>query len=164
MMYKFAIFFFVSMFSFGQEIKTDSLKNHPLDNTTIIENKLSISEDSLKIDSNASDSLKTDLVLNNNLFKKNVLATYYAKKFNGRKTANGQIFSNNKLTAAHKKLPFGTKLLVTNEKNGKSVIVTVNDRGPFGKNKEIDLSHKAFLAICNHQKEGIIKVNLEILK
>ena len=154
MMYRYIFLFFVSFFSLAQQSATDALNQKHLNKNPL---------DELIFDQ-VKDSTKIDTLSNKNLFKKNVLATYYAKKFNGRKTASGQIFSNDKLTAAHKKLPFGTKLLVTNEKNGKSIIVTVNDRGPFGKGKEIDLSHKAFLAICNHKNEGLLRVNIEILE
>ena len=70
-------------------------------------------------------------------------ASFYAKEFNGRKTANGEIFSNAKYTCAHPTLPFGTKLKVTNKANGKSCMVTVNDRGPYAKGRIIDLSKKA---------------------
>lgn len=70
-------------------------------------------------------------------------ASYYADKFNGRKTANGEIFQNSKLTAAHKTLPFGTRVKVTNLNNGKSVKVRINDRGPFVSGRMIDLSKSA---------------------
>lgn len=70
-------------------------------------------------------------------------ASFYADKFNGRKTANGERFSNSKLTAAHKTLPFGTKVKVTNLSNGKTVKVRINDRGPFVAGRMIDLSKKA---------------------
>ena len=70
-------------------------------------------------------------------------ASYYAAKFNGRKTASGEKFRNSKLTAAHKTLPFGTKVKVTNVKNGQSVKVRINDRGPFVAGRIIDLSKKA---------------------
>ncbi|MBK9730633.1 MAG: septal ring lytic transglycosylase RlpA family protein [Chitinophagaceae bacterium] len=70
-------------------------------------------------------------------------ASFYASKFDGRKTANGEIFSNKKLTAAHLTLPFGTLLRVTNLKNNKSVVVRVNDRGPYVKSRIIDLSRAA---------------------
>jgi rare lipoprotein A len=154
MMFKYLFLFFVSFFSFGQLTETDTLNYNSLQNK--ISNHL--------ISPHVVDSLKIDSLSNRNLFKINVLASYYAKKFNGRRTASGETFSNHKFTAAHKTLPFGTKLLVTNEKNGQSVIVTVNDRGPFGKSKEIDLSHKAFLAICNHKNEGLLRVNIEVLE
>lgn len=70
-------------------------------------------------------------------------ASYYASKFDGRKTANGEIFSNKKLTAAHLTLPFGTLVRVTNLKNNRSVVVRINDRGPYIKSRIIDLSRAA---------------------
>lgn len=70
-------------------------------------------------------------------------ASYYADKFQGRKTANGETFRQSKKTAAHKTLPFGTKVTVKNLTNGKTVKVRINDRGPFVKGRTIDLSKKA---------------------
>ncbi len=70
-------------------------------------------------------------------------ASYYAKSFQGRKTANGETFRQGRRTAAHKTLPFGTKVRVTNLKNGKTVKVRINDRGPFVSGRVIDLSRKA---------------------
>ena len=70
-------------------------------------------------------------------------ASYYAKKFNGRRTASGQKFRNSRLTAAHRTLPFGTKVTVINLRNGKSVKVKINDRGPFVSGRIIDLSRRA---------------------
>ncbi len=70
-------------------------------------------------------------------------ASYYADKFEGRKTASGETFRQNGLTAAHRTLPFGTKVKVINISNGKSVTVRVNDRGPFSQGRVIDLSKKA---------------------
>lgn len=67
-------------------------------------------------------------------------ASYYAQKFNGRTTASGEIFRVNKYTAAHKKLPFGTKVRVTNLHNNKSIIVRINDRGPYVQGRIIDLA------------------------
>lgn len=101
---------------------------------------------------------------NYKLFKTDAHASYYADKFTGRKTASGKIFDNNKLTAAHKKLPFGTKLKVTNEANGKVVFVEITDRGPFIKGREIDLSKRAFMDIAGKKYGGSIKVKLEILQ
>ena len=69
--------------------------------------------------------------------------SYYADKFQGRKTASGDIFKQEKLTAAHRTLPFGTKVKVTNLANGRSVNVTINDRGPFAPGRIIDVSKKA---------------------
>ncbi|MHC5308479.1 septal ring lytic transglycosylase RlpA family protein [Myroides sp. LJL116] len=93
--------------------------------------------------------------------KNNVTASYYHKKFNGRKTASGEVFRNSKLTAAHKSLPFGTIVKVTNPSNNKSVKVKINDRGPFVKGREIDLSKKAFDKISNNRKQGLLQVNLK---
>ncbi|MGL2993079.1 septal ring lytic transglycosylase RlpA family protein [Flavobacterium sp. TSSA_36] len=97
------------------------------------------------------------------LYKQNGHASYYADKFHGRKTASGQRFDMNKMTAAHKKLPFGSKIRVTNQANGKSVIVEVNDRGPFVKSREIDLSKKAFMTIASSKSSGSMKVTIETI-
>ncbi len=70
-------------------------------------------------------------------------ASFYADKFQGRHTANGEVFSQSKITAAHKTLPFGTKVKVKNLTNGKTVKVRINDRGPFVSGRIIDLSKKA---------------------
>lgn len=70
-------------------------------------------------------------------------ASYYADKFNGRRTASGERFSNSDMTAAHRTLPFGTQLTVHNPANGKKVIVRVNDRGPFIRGRVIDVSKAA---------------------
>lgn len=106
------------------------------------------------------DSLKvSDLKLK--VIKKNAHASYYATKFDGRKTASGKKFDNNGYSAAHKKLPFGTKVKVTNEANGKFVIVEITDRGPFSKVREIDLSKKAFMEIATDKHSGVVIVTLE---
>ena len=71
------------------------------------------------------------------------VASYYGAKFNGRRTASGERFDMNGYTAAHRTLPFGSKVLVTNPSTGKSVTVRINDRGPFSRNRTIDLSRAA---------------------
>jgi rare lipoprotein A len=68
------------------------------------------------------------------------VASYYAQDFNGRKTASGELYDMNDLTAAHRTLPFGTKVKVTNLDTGRSVVVRINDRGPFKDDRVIDLS------------------------
>lgn len=98
------------------------------------------------------------------LYKTHAHASYYNNKFNGKRTASGRKFNNNKLTAAHKKFPFGTKLRITNERNNKSVIVEVIDRGPFSKKREIDLTRKAFMKIASNKGSGSMKVKIEILE
>ena len=78
---------------------------------------------------------------------KTIFTTYYAKKFEGRKTTSGERYRAAKLTAAHRKLPFGTVVQVRNLHNGKIVEVKVNDRGPFSKKFELDLSQSAAKAL-----------------
>ncbi len=75
------------------------------------------------------------------------IASWYGDKFNGRRTSNGEIYDMYKLTAAHKELPFNTLVEVENLKNRKKVIVRINDRGPFVKDRIIDLSYKAAISI-----------------
>lgn len=87
-------------------------------------------------------------------------ASFYAKKFEGRRTASGEKFSNKKLTAAHKTLPFGTKVKVTNLKNNKSVIVTINDRLPKKSKRIIDLS-QAGAKELDFIRAGTAKVTVE---
>lgn len=89
-------------------------------------------------------------------------ASYYAHKFHGEKTASGEIYDENKFTAAHKDLPFGTKVKITNLSNDKTVVVRINDRGPFVKNRIIDISYVAAKNISMIQK-GIIEVKIEIV-
>jgi rare lipoprotein A len=93
---------------------------------------------------------------------KTSFASFYHDKFNGRKTASGEIFSNSKLTAANRTLPFGTRLKVTNLRTGQSVIVRVNDRGPFHSSRALDLSKAAFDSIGNPAK-GTMPIEYEIV-
>ncbi|MBC7524204.1 MAG: septal ring lytic transglycosylase RlpA family protein [Flavobacterium sp.] len=97
-------------------------------------------------------------------YMKSAHVSYYAEKFNGRRTASGRVFDMTKLTAAHKRFPFGTKVKVTNEANGKSVIVEIIDRGPFVKGRELDLSKKAFFTIASSSGAGYIKATIEVLQ
>ena len=91
------------------------------------------------------------------------MASYYGGSWHGKKTANGEIFNENSLTAAHKTLPFGTKVKVTNLDNGKSVVVRINNRGPYSKGRVIDLSKAAFSKIASISK-GVTRVKLEVAK
>ena len=97
-----------------------------------------------------------------NTTSKTGLASYYAHQFHGRKTASGERFNMHAMTVAHKTLPFGTKLKVTCESTGKSVVVKVNDRGPFHGNRVLDLSYGAAKALGTVSK-GVSKVKYEIL-
>ena len=90
------------------------------------------------------------------------LGSVYSDKLNGRKTASGQIFHQNELTAAHPSLPFGTKVKVTNTKNNKSVEVRINDRGPTQAGRVIDLSSAA-AAKLGLGKNGTAPVTLEVV-
>jgi len=89
-------------------------------------------------------------------------ASFYAAKYQFRKTASGERYNQYDKTAAHKKLPFGTKVKVTNIKNGRSVVVKINDRGPFIKGRIIDLSKSAFSAIGD-TSSGVISVKIEVI-
>ena len=86
-------------------------------------------------------------------------ASYYADKYQSRPTASGELFNQFAKTAAHKTLPFGSYVRVVNLANGKSVLVRINDRGPYIKGRIIDLSKSAFSAIAN-TREGVIKVGI----
>lgn len=90
-------------------------------------------------------------------------ASFYANEFEGRKTANGEIYMHSKLTCAHRTLPFGTKLKVTNTANNKYIIVTVNDRGPFSPSRVIDLSKSAAEAL-GFIRNGTTEIVAEIVK
>ncbi|RUO74172.1 septal ring lytic transglycosylase RlpA family protein [Pseudidiomarina sediminum] len=95
-------------------------------------------------------------------YKQSGKASFYAMKYQSRTTANGERFDQGKLTAAHRELPFGTKVKVTNPENGKSVVVRINDRGPFIRGRIIDLSRTGFSAIGN-LNDGVIPVTIEVV-
>ncbi|MGB7932985.1 MAG: septal ring lytic transglycosylase RlpA family protein [Gammaproteobacteria bacterium] len=96
-------------------------------------------------------------------YKETGMASYYANKFHHRKTASGERFDNNAMTAAHKTLPFGTEVKVTNLNNGESVTIRINDRGPFVKGRIIDLSRAAFSQIADLNR-GVAKVEIRVVK
>lgn len=89
-------------------------------------------------------------------------ASYYGDEFNGRKTANGEIYSHDALTAAHRSLPFGTRVRVTNLHNKRSVTLRVNDRGPFLDGRVIDVSKSAAEAL-GMITSGTVPVRVEVL-
>lgn len=90
-------------------------------------------------------------------------ASYYADKFHGRQTANGEVFDQNKLTAAHRSLPFGTVVNVRNIKNNRTVTVRINDRGPFIDGRVIDLSRAAAEQL-DMIRDGVVDVEVIILE
>lgn len=85
-------------------------------------------------------------------------ASYYGQRFNGRRTASGEVFNMNAMTTAHKTLPFGTRLRVTDPNTGKSVVVRVNDRGPFVSGRGLDLSRAAFSRLFGGTSKGVGRV------
>lgn len=91
------------------------------------------------------------------------VASFYHDKFHGRTTACGQRFSQHKMTAAHPRLPCGSQVKVTRRDTGRSVVVTINDRGPFAKNRVIDLS-KAAAQHLSMIKRGLAPVIVSVLK
>ncbi len=91
------------------------------------------------------------------------MISYYAEDFHGKKTASGERFDMNGLTAAHRTLPFGTRLRVTNLENGKSVMVRVNDRGPFAKDRILDVSKAAAKELVMTGK-GTVRAKLEVVE
>ncbi len=86
-------------------------------------------------------------------------ASWYGNRFHGRKTANGERFDQNAMTAAHKSLPFGSKVKVVDQRTGNAITVTINDRGPFAKGRVIDLSRAAATEL-GFRNRGTTKVCL----
>lgn len=91
------------------------------------------------------------------------LASWYGKEFNGRPTASGEIFDSNKLTAAHRTLPLGTVVLVKNLENNREAILRINDRGPFKKDRILDVSEKA-AEVLDFKNKGLAKVRIKVLE
>ena len=137
---------------------TQSKQKQAIAKDTVKKSKIPSADISL-----VADSIPTNPV-QLKAYKKSVIASYYADKFNGRRTTSGKKFSNNGYTAAHKKLPFGTKVKVTNEANGNSVIVEITDRGPFVRSKEIDLTKRAFMDLADNKRSGMLRVKIEIVE
>ncbi len=90
------------------------------------------------------------------------MASYYGNELAGNRTASGERFNPSHLTAAHRSLPFGSRVRVTNISNGDSVIVRINDRGPFSHGRVIDVSHSAAREIGMH-RSGTARVKLALL-
>jgi rare lipoprotein A len=96
-------------------------------------------------------------------YKANGLASYYGKKFHGRRTASGERFNMHAMTAAHRNFKFGTRVKVTNLKNKRSVTVRINDRGPFTRGRIIDLSYAAAKKI-GMIADGVVRVKIKVVK
>ena len=95
-------------------------------------------------------------------FTETGIASYYAMKYQFRQTASGERFNQLSKTAAHKQVPFGSNVKVTNLENGESVFVRVNDRGPFIEGRIIDLSRSAFASIADVD-QGLVDVRIEVV-
>jgi rare lipoprotein A len=96
-------------------------------------------------------------------FTQEGLDSFYGDEFHGKRTANGEIFDKNKLSAAHRTLPLGTIAMVTNLKNDKKVRVRINDRGPFVSGRILDVSQRAAQEL-DFIKEGTTRIRLEVIK
>lgn len=105
-----------------------------------------------------NESLELNLV--NYVNKGEMVVSWYGPRFHGRKTANGEIFDQSAFTAAHKKLGFGTLLRITNPLNNKNVIVRINDRGPFIRGRELDISKAAALEL-DILERGVARLKVE---
>lgn len=139
--------------------------DNDLTDISIKENLINELLENIKKEDNINGELtdaQKEAEVKENIFQKGI-ASFYGERWNGRKTANGETFNTEKISAAHKTLPFGTKVKVTNLSNDKSVVVVINDRGPYIKGRIIDLSKAAFRKIEDINK-GITKVKLEILE
>jgi rare lipoprotein A len=95
------------------------------------------------------------VMLPSSAFAERVIATWYGNEFKGKRTASGQVFNPSRHTAAHRKLPFGTCLVVGNARTGREVRVTVNDRGPYSHGASLDLSWGAARAIGMHSTQAV---------
>lgn len=165
--------FFLLAFSSRNPQQKEKPQEKPKEKTSTVKDNKDKTKTVVKTDTVAAkevpviketDTLQIDPNSKLKVYKKNAHASYYHNKFNGRRTASGKRFDNNKYTAAHKKLPFGTIVKVTNEANGKSVVVEITDRGPFSKVREIDLSRRAFMDIASNKKSGMVIVKIEVVE
>jgi rare lipoprotein A len=125
---------------------TEAAANQPA--TDFLNSQPKPSPQPAKVEAKASKSAKASIltsqaVKNQVKGRKKGRASWYGPGFHGKRTASGERFNQNALTAAHRSLPFGTKVKVTNAHNGRSVIVRINDRGPFHGGRIIDLSKAA---------------------
>ena len=151
-----------ALVSFSNDTKSGFVRKASLYDTAKKKDSLQLWDSRKK-----SDSIRVAVSIANlktKLYKKNVEASHYSDKLNGRRTASGQVFSNKKYTAAHRTLKFGTKVKVTNLANKKSVIVTINDRGPHTRGREIDLAKRPFLDISHNKGRSPLRVSLEIVE
>jgi len=96
-------------------------------------------------------------------YKEKGIASWYGGAFHGRRSASGEVFDQNAMTAAHRKLPFDTIVRVRNLRNGRAVVVRINDRGPFVRGRIIDLSREAARQL-GMVRDGIVPVRIKVMK
>ena len=149
-MYKKNIFIAVTLIIFG--VMFFSLKESLAGSSTD-----EFDENEVTVSANAERKLEVDLIN-----KGKMVASWYGPKFHGKLTANGEIYDQMSMTAAHKKLPFGTMLKITNPRNGRSIVVRINDRGPYIEGRQLDLSKGAAMALKMTHR-GVIKVKVQEL-
>lgn len=132
---------------------------------TLVVNEETTSESTVAEINNipAEESMVADRDLVNFVDMGTMKASWYGPGFHGRKTANGEIYDQMSFTAAHKSLKFGTLLKITNPKNNKSVIVRINDRGPYIHGRDLDLSKAAALEL-GFVKKGVTRIKVEEIK
>jgi len=119
-----------------------------------------VTEDVVSVE---EESITADRSLVEFVDKGSMKASWYGPGFHGQKTANGEVYDQNSFTAAHKSLKFGTLLKITNLKNSKSVVVRINDRGPYIYGRDLDLSKAAALELGMVRK-GVAKIKVEEIK
>ncbi len=155
----FTFLFYIS--ATKNEVKMMNYQSKLIDTTRVY-------NDSLKLKDSISKIYEIDFEANEVIPEvkeyKKAHFSYYGGKFHGRKTASGKIFNKNEFTCAHKTLPFGTKIEITNPKNNNSIVVTVTDRGPYVKGRSFDLSEGAFKKVMNGSNAGTATLNYRILE
>lgn len=120
-------------------------------------------------ESKAKEAANADKIINEEVSILNyedmgvMTASWYGPRFHGKLTANGEIFNQMAYTAAHKKLNFGTLLKLTNLRNNKSIIVRINDRGPYVRGRQLDLSKAAAISL-GMTKRGVSKLKVQEIK
>lgn len=160
-----ALVFLVSLSFTATQKNNKILESNKKESSFTYVNEDSLSLELISLKSNtlevSNKKIENHVEEKSELSNKGVIS-WYGKKFQGRYTSSGEKFDMNDLTAAHKTLPFGTKVKIRNPKNGKEVIVRITDRGPLSPKREFDLSQAAFKELAN-LGSGVLNVTYEIL-
>lgn len=149
----------------GQDAKQVKVEEPIKEALVEVQTKIEDTKKEAKVEEQKSVTKETKEI-NDTRYSISGAVSFYGKEEHGGPTASGEKFNMWNMTCAHKSLPFGTKLKVTNVKTGKSVIVRVNDRGPFIKGRTVDLSYAAFVKIAP-ASQGVLKdssVKIEVLR